>query len=60
MSADTNQDKTINYDGDIWRVIGTGRTRDDGKTFCHLASTTRFRKQKNGDNPIQMCDWIEL
>lgn len=50
---------TINHDGDTWRVIGIGAT-SDGKTFLHLASTTRFRKQRNGNCPIQICDWISL
>lgn len=49
---------TITLDGDVWEIIGEGATRD-GKTYCHLASTTRFRKQKNGQCPVQMCDWIE-
>ena len=53
-------DPIINYEGDIWRVIGKGVTREDGKTYCHLASTTRFRHQRNGKCPIQMCDWIKL
>lgn len=48
----------IEIDGDTWRVLGTGVDRD-GKTFCHLASTTRFREQRNGPNPVQMCDWVE-
>jgi hypothetical protein len=47
----------INHDGDTWRVLSEGAYRD-GKFYCHLASTTRFRQQKNGQNPIQMCDWV--
>jgi hypothetical protein len=50
----------INHDGDTWKVLGTGRTREDGMTYCHLASTTRGRMQKNGWYPIQMCDWVKL
>lgn len=49
---------TITHDGDVWEIIGQGTTRD-GKTYCHLASTTRFRKQKNGQCPVQICVWIE-
>lgn len=49
---------TINHDGDTWRVVGIG-TRRDGKVYCHLASTTRSRKQRNGNNPIQIADWID-
>lgn len=49
---------TITIDGDVWKILGEGATKD-GKTYCHLASTTRFRKQKNGECPVQMCDWID-
>jgi hypothetical protein len=48
----------IQIDGDIWNLVGEGATRD-GKTYCHLASTTRFRQQRNGRCPVQMCDWID-
>lgn len=49
---------TIEHDGDTWRVLGKGAERE-GKTLCHLASTTRGRQQKNGWSPVQMCDWIQ-
>jgi hypothetical protein len=49
---------TIQIDGDTWRIIGEGATRD-GKTYCHLASTTRFRQQRNGRVPVQMADWVD-
>lgn len=49
---------TINHDGDTWRILSKGATRD-GKTYCHLASTTRFQQQKNGKVPVQMGDWID-
>lgn len=49
---------TIEHDGDTWKIVGQGVSRD-GKVLCHLASTTRFRQQKNGPYPIQMADWIE-
>ena len=49
---------TIQIDGDTWRIIGEGATRD-GKTYCHLASTTRFRQQRNGHEPVQMADWVD-
>lgn len=58
--SNTDTTKTIKHDGDYWEIIGKGVTREDGKTYCHIASKTRFRQQKNGKNPIQMCDWIEL
>jgi len=48
----------IEHDGDVWVVWGVGRTREDGKTYLHLASTTRFVTQKNGKRPIQIGDWI--
>jgi|Laugresbdmm110sd_1035091.scaffolds.fasta_scaffold120073_2 hypothetical protein len=51
-------DKQIVVAGDVWRVLGAGAQRD-GNTFCHLASTTRFRQQKNGKNPIQIGDWVD-
>jgi len=46
---------TIKHDGDTWNILSEGATRD-GKTYCHLASTTRFRQQRNGANPVQICD----
>ena len=48
----------IKHEGDTWKILGQGVSRD-GKVLCHLASTTRFRQQKNGPCPIQMMDWIE-
>ena len=52
--------KQIEIDGEIWTVIGLGVTREDGKVFAHLSSTTKFRQQKNGRVPVQICDWINL
>lgn len=49
----------IDHDGDRWEVLALGTERD-GKVYTHLASTTRCRKQRNGNNPIQVCDWIEV
>ncbi|HEU0197086.1 MAG TPA: hypothetical protein VFQ88_07760 [Nevskiaceae bacterium] len=43
---------TINFDGDTWRILGVG-AHLDGYLTCHLASTTRFRKQRNGRMPVQ-------
>ncbi len=51
-------EQTLKHDGDTWRVLSLGVERD-GKQYAHLASTTRFRSQKNGANPVQICDWIE-
>lgn len=53
-----SEQKTIELDGDTWRVLNLG-TRDNGKVYAHLASTTRFRKQRNGDVPIQAGVWID-
>ena len=50
----------IKLDGDTWNILSKGVTRADGKTYCHLANTTRFIKQRNGQRPIQICDWIQL
>ena len=48
---------TIQLNGDTWRVVARG-VEQDGKTYCHLASTTNFRQQRNGRVPVQMCDFI--
>lgn len=53
-----SEDTRIQLNGDTWRVISVGASRDQ-KTYCHLASTTRFRQQRNGKVPLQMCDWID-
>lgn len=50
--------KTVELNGDTWRVLSLG-VRQDGKVYAHLASTTRFRQQRNGERPIQMCDFID-
>lgn len=47
----------INHDGDAWRILSQGATRDE-KTLCHLASMTRGSHQKNGWNPVQITDWL--
>ncbi len=46
------------HEGKTWLVVGKGARRD-GKTFCHLASTTEFRKHRNGQIPLQIGDWID-
>ena len=51
-------DRFINHDGEIWRILSTGRTREDGKTFCHLAHTISKYTRKNGFTPKQITDWI--
>lgn len=52
------KDKIIKLDGDSWRVLSTGVIKN-GQTYCHLASVTRFKKQKNGDYPIQSCQFVD-
>lgn len=47
-------DRTAAFDGDVWMVIGVGVTDADGFVFLHLASTTRFRQQRNGKVPVQI------
>lgn len=51
-------DLIIPHDGDTWRLLSEGASRG-GQVFCHLASTTRFRQQRNGPNPVQICTWID-
>ena len=52
-------ERTITHDGDTWRVLSVGAFQN-GKVFCHLASTTRGTKQRNGMAPMQIGDWIEV
>ena len=51
-------DKIIVHMGEVWKVIGVGAQRD-GNTFCHLANTSRGRRQKNGWCPVQIGDWVD-
>ena len=51
--------KTISVCGDVWKIDGVGFTVD-GKVYLALASTTRFRQQKNGKNPVGIADWFDL
>ena len=53
-------DDIIKHDGDTWRVVSVGKICEDGKTYVHLASTTRGKHQRNGFYPVQICDWIEV
>lgn len=47
----------IEWDGDVWAVLGTGAQSEDS-TFCHLASLSRFQRQRNGANPVQVQDQV--
>lgn len=51
-------DKAIVHMGHVYRVIGVGAQRD-GNTYCHLASLTAGRMQKNGWHANQICDWVD-
>ena len=48
----------IEHDGDTWKVVSVGTVKD-GKTFVHLASTTRGKQQRNGFYPVQINDWVD-
>jgi hypothetical protein len=51
----------INHDGDTWKILGVGAFSERREmVYLHLASTTRFREQKNGPNPVQIGDWLPL
>lgn len=48
----------LSLDGDTWKLLGTGAKRE-GATYCHLASITRFREQRNGRVPVQIGEWVD-
>ena len=48
---------TIKHLNDTWKILSVG-ARKDGRVYLHLASTTTFRKQRNGECPVQICDWL--
>lgn len=48
---------TLAMNGDLYKILSTGITHD-GKTICHLSSTTKFTKQKNGFVPQQLLEWV--
>jgi hypothetical protein len=52
------QDTIIEFEGHVCRILSKGAQRN-GKTFCHLASTTCWVEQGNGTRPFQMADWID-
>ena len=52
--------RTVQHNGEEWRVLSVGRQREDGKVYAHLASVTRGRQQRNGWYPVQIGDWIDL
>jgi|AntDeeMinimDraft_5_1070356.scaffolds.fasta_scaffold08730_2 hypothetical protein len=44
-------------DGDVHRILSVGSEKDS-MVFVNAASTKDFVRQKNGLNPLQICDWI--
>lgn len=50
----------IKHEGKEWRVVSLGRVREDGKVYAHLASTKDGFYQRNGFNPVQICDWVKV
>ena len=58
MPRKLRYDMIVRQAGDSWVIWGLGVERN-GKVMCHLASKTRFRKQRNGDVPIQRHDWVK-
>jgi hypothetical protein len=53
-------DEFITFEGDTWLIAGKGVVNDAGETYCHLSSTTRFRQQRNGKNPVQIGVFLNL
>jgi SNF2 family DNA or RNA helicase/predicted RNA methylase len=51
---------TIEHDGDTWHILNAGTRREDGKVYAHLSSATRGTQAKNGVQPVQMADYIDL
>ncbi|AFV87735.1 hypothetical protein amad1_21508 (plasmid) [Alteromonas mediterranea DE1] len=58
MARTLRYDMKVRKNGDVWRILGLGVSKGNA-TLCHLASTTRFRAQRNGNNPIQQQDWVK-
>ncbi|GIC77702.1 hypothetical protein [Moritella sp. F3] len=58
MARTLKYNMKIRQNGDTWCIHGIGISKEN-KTWCHLVSTTRFRKQRNGDCPIQIQTWVK-
>lgn len=58
LTKTTLIDKIVALDGDIWRIVGVGVTDADGFIYLQLASTTRFRQQRNGKSPVQIAGFF--
>lgn len=50
-------DQILKFEGKTYRVLGRGIERC-GKVYCHLASVTETRQQKNGAVPRQIGEWV--
>jgi len=48
---------TVVNDDELWRILGTG-VYVEGHVLCHLASTTRTVRQRNGDRPLQVAEML--
>lgn len=51
-------ERTLLHDGDTWRILSTG-SWDDGRVYCHVASTTRSCPERNGPRPVMIAVWVE-
>ena len=52
-------DKQLSCEGDTWRILAIGVVNEES-AYVHLASTTRFRQQRNGKYPRQIATWIPV
>lgn len=58
MDLKSQLGKEIEIDGEKYTIQSFGVEREDGMIYAHLASTTKFREQKNGKVPVQICDFF--
>lgn len=61
LTLSPGRDGIANSPQDTWVVLGIGvhREGESGpETYLHLASTSRFREQKNGKVPLQIGDYF--
>lgn len=53
-------DRTVQFEGRAYRIVGLGVEREDGTIYAHLAAVTEGSQQKNGFVPRQFSDFIPL
>lgn len=58
MTSTPRVGMVVRFDSDRWTISGIGHTREDGRTYLHLASVTRGVTQRNGFRPVQIADWF--